>query len=63
MTKEQLARLCVEYILDTENEDFEENPSREHVLYFALAYKFGEEYAERELQDTISFNLSGEGKL
>lgn len=63
MKNQKFAELCVEYILDTENEDFEENPSSEHILYYAMAYKFGEDYAKRELEDAISYSMTGEGKI
>ena len=55
MTKEQFAETCVDYILDTECEDFDENPSKEHVFYYAMAYKFGEDYAIKELEDSINY--------
>jgi hypothetical protein len=63
MTKEQFAETCVNYILDTECEDFDENPSKEHIFYYAMAYKFGENYAIRELKDSINYLVTGEGKI
>jgi hypothetical protein len=54
--------ICVEYILDTEAEDFDENPSRNHVYFSAMCATYGEAHAERELQDAVTFNETGEGK-
>ena len=55
--------ILAEYILDTENEDFDENPSKDHILYHALVYKFGKEYADNELENALYSNLNGEGKI
>ncbi len=63
MKNQKFAELCVEYILDTENEDFDENPSKGHVFYCAMVYKFGEDYAKRELENSINYLETGEGKI
>ena len=57
------AQRCVEYILDTEAEDFDENPSENHIFYTAMIAKWGKEYADRELADVIHYNDTGEGKI
>ena len=63
MKKEIFAEACVDYIFDTESEDFDENPSTEHVYYCAMAYKFGEDYAKRELNSLLEYLKTGEGKV
>ena len=37
----------LDYILETENEDFDENPTKSHVYYKALVLQVGEVEAER----------------
>lgn len=41
---------CIDYILenDKEKEDFEINPSNNHVYYYAMIIKYGKKYADNE---------------
>ena len=50
-----LARIteCLEYILEAEHDDFEENPSYNHVYYKALAELTSEVHADYTLDITI----------
>lgn len=52
-TKKTPEQLCVDYILDTEMEDFAENPSKDHVYYQALISFYGKEEAEKYLKEAI----------
>lgn len=48
-------KLVLDYIADHEAEDFEENPSTNHVYYHMMCVVFGEVYAQnaylQELED------------
>lgn len=46
--------LVVQYILDCEYEDFEENPSQNHIYYIALKISCGELEAREILNDAIN---------
>jgi hypothetical protein len=54
-----LARIteCLEYILEAERDDFEENPSYNHVYYKALAELTSEVHADHTLDITIRLLL------
>lgn len=47
------AKACLEYILETEEEDFKLNPSDNHVYYHALTALLGDEVANDELEEAL----------
>lgn len=47
-----LENVC-SYIFETEKEDFEENPSDNHVYYLALELTIGQDEAYKELKQAI----------
>jgi hypothetical protein len=51
------AELLTQYILDCEEEDFIENPSRNHIYYIAYKMAFGVASADARLE----LILNGEG--
>ncbi len=44
---------CLEYILETEAEDFEENPSKHHVFYSAYKARYGKASANLRLDAAL----------
>lgn len=46
-------RLCIEYILDTEREDFYENPSDNHIYFHALCAFYNNRVAKEELSEAM----------
>jgi hypothetical protein len=57
--KKSLVEDMVDYILQSESEDFYENPSTTHVYYKALAYVFGFNYANKELNKAFKGVYNG----
>jgi hypothetical protein len=51
--KDKYLNECIQYILDTENEDFYENPSTNHVYYSAYAYLYGTQLANDLIKKII----------
>lgn len=49
----ELTSDCLDYILETELEDFIENPSKEHVYYKAYSACFGPFKANKMLAESI----------
>lgn len=47
------AKACINYILETEEEDFKLNPSDNHVYYHAIVALFGENAAKNELEEAL----------
>ena len=43
---------CLDYIFDTENEDFHDNPSKNHIYYIALVAAYDSKYARNKLNET-----------
>lgn len=46
--------LILQYILDCEHEDFQDNPSKNHIYYIALKVAYGETQANDILNDTLN---------
>ena len=44
---------CIDYILTNESDDFYVNPHNNHVYYWATVVAYGEEFAEKMLQDLM----------
>lgn len=40
----------INYVLDTEMEDFQENPSNNHVFYHAFVCAYGKQEADKVLE-------------
>lgn len=47
--------LILQYIFDSELDDFNENPSDNHIYYIAYRLWAGEKNAKVELQKTLNF--------
>jgi hypothetical protein len=50
MTIEAL-KSVIDYILETEGEDFCQNPSEQHIFYSAMILEWGEVRAKQELKE------------
>lgn len=50
MNKKLALDLILEYILQSEEQDFEENPSKGHVYYLAIYLKYGAKTAKTLLK-------------
>ncbi len=48
------AEKCAEYVLDTENEDFFENPDADHIYYYALIHFYGKDHADLVLKEALA---------
>lgn len=46
----ELIYKCVDYILTSEHDDFYENPSDNHIYYWACIAHRGQDYADKELE-------------
>ena len=51
--KKEHLEACIQYIIDHESEDFEENPSESHVYFSAVAFRCGLDEARQELKQAI----------
>jgi hypothetical protein len=47
------AKLCIEYVLEVEGDDFRLNPSANHVYYHAMVALFGENCAKDDLIEAL----------
>ena len=45
--------LCINYILESEAQDFFDYPSRNHIYYHATLSMYGEEEAELTLREAL----------
>ena len=52
--KEEAIQSCIRYILDCEGEDFQENPSTNHVYYQALIAGIDKKEADKQLKEALS---------
>ncbi len=50
MMQSEAVLRCLEYILETEEQDFKENPSSHHVYFYALVATKGIAYAKEEMR-------------
>ena len=46
----------IQYIYDSEQDDFKENPSANHVYFAAYALEYGEKDAYKYLEETLERN-------
>jgi hypothetical protein len=46
--------LIVQYVLDCEYEDFQDNPDKNHIYYIALKVAYGELEANDILNETLN---------
>ena len=53
MNKQLALDLILEYILDSEEEHFNENPTNEHIYYLAHYLKYGKKKSELMLKTAI----------
>lgn len=44
----------IDYVIASEAEDFEENPSEDHIYYTAITLAVGEEEAKKELKEALN---------
>jgi hypothetical protein len=54
LERETLINDVIEYVLDTEQEDFYENPTQTHVYYLAYSIKYGELEACKILGEALN---------
>lgn len=53
MTKEEATIQALDYIFETELDDFLDNPSENHIYYIALVASSGQAYGDKFLSDRL----------